>query len=104
MSGWNDMPSFEEVGDTLKSKASLSAEIRVLELRIQILEAEITQERPRNTAVRIIGYDQETSQSIRQLRAELADKRGQLDEVESKVKFLYYLKDMFKAVSYRERL
>jgi hypothetical protein len=104
MSGWNDMPSFEEVGDTLKSKASLSAEIRVLELRIQILEAEITQERPRNTAVRIMGYDQETSQSIRQLRAELADKRGQLDEVESKVKFLDYWKDMFKAVSYRERL
>jgi len=104
MSQWSDLPSFDEVQELLKRRASISAEIRMLELRLQWKEAEISVEKPRNTSVRIIGYDDETREFMLTMREALATKRGELDVLDAELKLLDYRKDIFRALAYRERI
>lgn len=101
---WNELPGFEEVHDFLRKRAALSAEIRVLELKIKLLEAEISVQKPRNTAARVIGYDDETGAAMREMRNCLAYKCGELDEVDAEIKFFDYRKDIIKTLAYRERM
>lgn len=99
---WTDTPNFDEVHDILKRRASLSGRIRITELNIQLLEAEIGLEKPRNTHIRFLGSDG-NRERMQSLRVELVNLRNELDEVEAEIKFLDYRKDIFRAVAYRER-
>lgn len=101
---WNDAPNYEEVHDLMRHRARVSAEVRSLELQVQITEAMISIEKPRNTAARVVGYDDETRERILKLRNDLATKRSELDELDAEVKFSDYHRDMYKAISYRERM
>ncbi len=101
---WNEAPGYEEVHDLMRRRAGVSAEVRSLELQVQITEALISLEKPRNTAARVVGYDDETRERMLKLRNDLTKKRSELDELDAEVKFLDYHKDIYKAISYRERM
>lgn len=101
---WRDAPSFEDVKGALQKRASLSAQIRVAEYELQEIQAQIAKVKPRDTASKIIGYDEHTKEELQGINHRLIDLRISLDEVEADIKFHDYWKDMFKAVSYREKL
>lgn len=99
---WTELPSFDDVRAWLQRRAKITAEIRVLELRIQMREAETGLRNPRNTAIRVLG--DEESRDLPTLREALVDKRNELDDVEADIKLFDYQKDVFKTLSYRERV
>jgi hypothetical protein len=97
---WTNLPSYEDIAGLLRTRAAVTANIRVLELQIQIAEARISLEHPRNTAIRVVGNE---SHDILSLRDALIDRKNQLDELEAEIKLFDYQKDVFKTLSYRER-
>lgn len=101
---WQEQPSFDDVKSALRQRASLTAQIRVLEYELQELQAKISLEKPRNTAVKIVGYDEETRMALQGINHSIINLRCQLDDVEAEIKFGEYHKDMFKALAYRERI
>lgn len=99
---WRSLPSADQVYGWLKLQSNLKAKIRSLKLEISIEEAKITRQKPRDTAVRVIGL--EDNSAILYLRRELVHAESELDTVEAELRMFEFRRDVFRAISYKERV
>lgn len=102
MTAWNQ-PNAEDVQEALTQRATAKAEVRIAELNLEIFGAKMSKEKPRDTAVRVIGVDETTFQESLGLRKALLEARAKLDRFEAAVEYLQYAKEMYKAQSYNGR-
>lgn len=100
---WTDPPDHVSVYDALKRRAAIKGELEMLGFRLRIVQAEITKAKPRDTAVRVIGYDEATSKELYDIQYRMAELAGELELVEVDIKYNDYHRDMFKSLSFRER-
>lgn len=103
MSDWREEPSFEMVQIALKTQAKIKAQIEVLETELKIEQAFIAKKKPRDTAAKVVGIDEESQTRLIELQRDLAKLRGELAYIESNVTFNKFYMEMFKALAYRER-
>lgn len=96
---WSQPPLYENVYKTLKQRAQIIAEIRILELEILIMETRIKKEKPRDTVTRMLGINDE----LIIMRKKLVELKNMLENVEAEIRFQEYHKDMFRALSYTQR-
>ena len=101
---WNDLPDIDLIHGLLTKRAQLRALIRWIELRLKTVEAQISIRAPRNTAARVVGIDEETTNSLNVLNEELLDTKQQLDTIEAELEFFEWQKEIYKANSFRGRV
>lgn len=101
---WADLPDITEVRDTMKRHAHIKAEIRLLELQLEMVQAEMAELKPRNTAVRVIGVDDASRNRLTTLRESVARAKNVLDDVAADLDFLEYRKEAAKIMSYKGRV
>ena len=104
---WRELPTADFIYKALQHRAVLQAKVRALALEIQIEEAHITQKKPRDKAVRFVGIEDAEHNHppyILDLRRELIKTQADLDMLEAEVKMFEFRKDVFKSLSFKERL
>jgi hypothetical protein len=99
---WKELPTSDVVYGWLKRRAVAAARARMLALDISIEEARITQEKPRDTAVRITGIG--GTGPIQGMRRALAEAQAELDDIDADIKMFEFRRDVFKSLSFRERM
>lgn len=100
---WYELPTQEEVHRYLKERAMLKADIETLANALQIAQAQVSQRKPRDTAARIIGIDEASSQQLLSLQNKIAELRGSLALADAEIEFHNYKREIYKALAYRER-
>jgi len=103
MNSWREEPVFELVQSALKDRGIIKAKIEAFEAELKILQAQMSQKQPRNTSVKIIGIDQESSERLIGLQKELAYLYGSLAKCEAEIDFNKFHLELFKALAYKER-
>src|SRR5258706_7209422 len=101
---WSEAPVCEDVQIMLRDLAQARAQLRLEELRLEILKARMDKVRPRTPHVRIIGVDADSEIELATLQFSVAEFKGIVDRLEADAKFHEYRRDMYRALSYRERL
>lgn len=99
---WSDLPSYDEAEALFLDRAMYRNELRIKQLELQIAEA--TYGKPRVTASRIIGVDDESREVLVNLRHEIAKLETHIENLEAHIKFFDYKVEIFKALSYQKRL
>jgi hypothetical protein len=103
---WKELPTADVVYGWLKRRAVVQANIRSLSLGISIEEARISMEKPRDKAVRVVGLGGiggDDTPVIR-LRRELDAMQRELDDLDAEIKMFEFRKDVFKSLSFKERV
>jgi hypothetical protein len=95
---WSHPPDFERVYELYKKRSKVAAEVRMLELEIELQEKRIQRSHPRNTAIRFLGENEE----LVELRSRLVSLRREFDEVVAEIEFVEYWKDMFRSFVYMQ--
>lgn len=101
---WNELPDILDVHDTLKRQADLKAQLRIAKLTLEIYQATLTKEKPRDSSVKLIGIDAESRAQLENYLRHVAELEGELDKVDADVKFNGHRIEGARAMMYKNRL
>lgn len=100
---WRDEPSFETVQGALRERGQLRAHIEMLEAQLKIEQAKVARQKPRDTAAKIVGINEETEEILTGIQRELAQLQGDLSRVDAEIEFNRYHLEMYKSIAYQSR-
>lgn len=100
---WSDIPDMLTVREALQRRASIKAQIELVNFDYSLAAAQVGLQKPRNPDARIAGIDEESAGILIPLQRRIVELRGELSRVEEEITFLQYHKDIFKALAYKER-
>ena len=103
MLDWSELPDIMEVYDALRKQAELKAQLRIAKLTLEIYQAKLSKEKPRDASVKLIGIDDESRAQLENYLKHVAEIEGELDRVDADVKFNSHRIDASKAISYKMR-
>jgi hypothetical protein len=100
---WDSLPDINEVRDALRKQAQLRAELKVARLELEQYQAWLSQRKPRDSSVKLVGIDEQTRLKLDTLLQHVAKLEGDLDHVDADVKFNDYRREACKIMSYGGR-
>jgi len=103
MLDWSELPDIMEVYDALRKQADLKAQLRIAKLTLEIYQAKLCKEKPRDASVKLVGIDDESREQLANYLNHVAQLEGELDKIDADVKFNSHRIDASKAMSYKMR-
>jgi len=100
---WLELPDPLEAREKILAFAEAKTQLKIAQLELQRVQERIKKERPRDTASRIIGYDETSSRELEQLFDAEINAQRNYNILEAECKFLDYWKDMARTATYQQR-
>lgn len=101
---WNELPSYEDIRTILHRQADLQSRVRVAELQLDILKAEMSQKKPRDASVKVIGVDAESRTALLAAQSAYLALKEELDHVNADVTLHNFHKDVARMLAYNGRM
>lgn len=101
---WSELPDIEDVRTALNDLIIAKFNLRMDELRLSILQAQIAQKSPRNAAAKVVGTNEEERLELLQLQTAIIERKEQVEQLESDVDFNDTRVDVYKALAYKGRV
>lgn len=101
---WELLPDIHEVREALFKQANLRALLKMTRLELEIYQATLTQQKPRDASVKIIGLDEESRGKLQGLLQRVLEIESELDVVDADVRFNNHRIDTAKALAYKMRI
>jgi len=101
---WSELPDIIDVYKSLQLQADLKAKLKAAKLSLEIYQAELCREKPRDTSVKLIGIDEQSRAKLEGLFNSIAEIESQLDKVDAEVKFNNSRIDAAKVMGYKGRI
>lgn len=101
---WSDLPDFEEVQQSIRDQHDTKARLKVAKLELEIYQARLTQIKPRDASVKLVGVDEESAARLRALFDRIIELETVLEQLDATVKFNDYRLAAAKLISYNGRV
>lgn len=101
---WEDLPDINEVRDALFNQADIKAQLKIAKLDLEIYQAMMAKEKPRDTSVKLIGVDDQSRDRLQDLLNRVRHCESDLDRADATVKFHSYRLEAAKVIGYKTRI
>ena len=101
---WAELPDISDVRDALYTQANIKAQLKIAKLELEIYQADMAPQKPRDSSVKLIGIDDTSRAHIQELLNRVVSVESELDTVDASVKFHSYRLEAAKALMYRSRI
>jgi len=101
---WEELPDITEVRSALFNQADIKAQLKIAKLDLEIYQAELTKEKPRDSSVKLIGIDDTSRGRLQDLMNRVRHLESDLDRADAEVKFHAYRLEAAKMIGYKTRI